>query len=104
MYLVCFYCKNNNKIVNTEKFKQKFSRILETILLPIIFILIAFSLEDLIITKIKADKFKKASFEYYRTTEAYLDEINKYCDVSSGSDIHCEYLDALKSMNHYFIP
>jgi len=90
--------------VNTEKFKQKFSRILETILLLIIFILIAFSLEDLMIKKIKADEFKKASFEYYRTTEAYLDEINEYCDVSSGSDIHCEYLDALKSMNHYFIP
>ncbi len=90
--------------MNTEKFKQKFSRILKTILLPIIFILIAFSLEALIIEKIKADKFKKASFEYYRTTEAYLDEINKYCDVSSGSDIHCEYLDAFKSMNHYFIP
>ena len=88
--------------MNTEKFKQKFSRILETILLPIIFILIAFSLKDLMIKKIEDDKFKKASFEYYRTTEAYLDEINKYCDVSSGSDIHCEYLDALKSMNHYF--
>jgi len=90
--------------MNTEKFKQKFSRILETIPLLIIFILIAFSLEDLMIKKIKADEFKIASFEYYRTTEAYLDEINKYCDVSSGSDIHCEYLDALKSMNHYFIP
>lgn len=56
------------------------------------------------IKKIEDDKFKKASFEYYRTTEAYLDEISEYCDVSSGSDIHCEYLDALKSMNHYFIP